>query len=119
MYSFNFPDMFSGGRANLIEDKKAAISNLKLVLGSWKSTLLGDPFFGTSLYKYFFNQNSLWIRDLIADQVYETIIRYVPQIRVKRNSIQVSAQRDTIFIDINFQYITDQTLDTLSIAITE
>ena len=67
MYSANFPNIFSGQKTNLIKDKNAAINNLKLVLSSNKRTLLGDPFFGTELKKYLFDQNDQIIPDIVID----------------------------------------------------
>jgi len=78
MYSLDWPEIFSRTKTNLLQDKKAAINNLKLVLGSCKHELLGDPFFGTSLREYFFMPNDVWVKDLVIDTVYEAIRRYVP-----------------------------------------
>ena len=89
MYSANFPDIFGGQKTKLLKDKDAAISNLKLVLQSNKRTLLGDPFFGTELKKYLFDQNDQFIPDIVVDQIYSTIITYVPQLVLDRKDIKI------------------------------
>ena len=47
MYSFAFPNMLSSTQANLISDKEAVKSNLKLLLSSERLSLFGDPYFGS------------------------------------------------------------------------
>ena len=119
MYSLDWPNIFSMSKTNLLQDKKAAVNNLKLVLGSCKQELLGDPFFGTELKKYFFMPNSIWVNDLVVDTVYEAIKRYVPQIVAARKNISVEQDQSTLYITITFQYIVDKTLDTINIDLIE
>ena len=119
MYSLDFPNIFSRTKTNLLQDKQAALSNLKLVLGSCKHELLGDPLFGTSLKQYFFMPNDIWVKDLVIDTVYETIRRYVPQIIASRKNISVEQDETTLYITLTFQYIIDKTLDTVNIALIE
>lgn len=119
MYSFSWPNMVSRTNANLLQDKEAALSNLKLVLGSCKQELFGDPFFGTALKEYFFMPNTIWVYDLVVDTIYETIKRYVPQIVASRKNIAIEQRASILYITIEFQYITDKTLDTVSIELVE
>lgn len=111
MVSLKFPEMFSSGRVNLVSDKEAALSNLKLTIGASKQTLLGDPFFGTNIRKYTFSQNSQVLRDLIQDEIYSSIRVFVPQILCNRDDIKVEAQGAKITASIRFKYLTDQTVD--------
>ena len=119
MYSLAWPNIFSRSKTNLLEDKQAALNNLKLVLGSCKQELFGDPFFGTELKKYFFMQNSIWLEDLVIDTIYEAIKRYVPQIVSARKNIKVERSMSTLYINIEFQYITDKTVDAINIELIE
>lgn len=119
MYSFSFPDIFANGRTNLLQDKEAAKSNLKLVIGAEKKTLLGDPYFGTQIKKYMFSQISQPFKDLIAEEIYMAIKQYVPQIFVKRENIEVCSDRARIFVNIKYQYITDKSLDMFTIDLME
>ena len=64
-------------------------------------------------------QNSVFVNDLVVDTVYETIKRYVPQIVAARKNIKVEQTASTLYITIDFQYITDKTLDTISIELVE
>ena len=54
MYSFAFPNMLSSTQANLISDKEAVKSNLKLLLSSERLSLFGDPYFGSRLKRALF-----------------------------------------------------------------
>ena len=74
MYSIAFPNMFTNTRTNLIEDHKAIASNLQLLLGSERLSLFGDPYFGSQLKKFFYEQNAPIIVDLLIDDkvVYST-----------------------------------------------
>lgn len=95
------------------------MNNLKLVLGSCKNELLGDPYFGTKLKQYFFMPNNVWLNDIIVDTVYETIRRYVPQIISSRDNIKIEQNNSTLYITITFQYIIDKQLDTINIELIE
>lgn len=119
MYSLDWPNIFSRTRTNLLQDKQAALNNLKLVLGSCKQELLGDPYFGTNLKQYFFMQNSVWLKDLVIDTIYETIKRYVPQIVADRKNISITQSKTTLYITVTFQYILDKQLDTINIELIE
>ena len=52
MYSIKFPDMLSSAKTNIIENHEATISNLRLMLASWKTSLFGDPYFGTNIKRF-------------------------------------------------------------------
>ena len=119
MYSLNWPNIFLNSRLSLLEDKQAAVNNLKLLLGSCKQELFGDPAFGTELKELFFAPNSVWIKDLVIDTIYSAIAKYIPQIRTKRNDIQIEQDKSTMYITISFQYIIDKELDTINIELVE
>ena len=119
MYSLAWPDIFSGANVNLVQDKKAAVSNLKLVLGSCKKELMGDPAFGTNLKELFFSTQTVWLNDLIVDTIYDTIKKYVPQIITNREDITITKDQTTLYITVKFKYIVDKELDTVSIDLIE
>lgn len=111
--------MFLGTRVDLLENKKAAINNLKLLLGSCKQELFGDPDFGTTLKELFFTPNSVWLKDLVIDTIYCAIAKYVPQIRTTRDDIKIEQDNSTMYITISFQYMFDKELDTVNIELIE
>ena len=63
MKSIAFPDMVSQTTTNTFEDHQATMTNLKLLLLSDKGSLLGDPYYGTSLKKLILEQNNIVIKD--------------------------------------------------------
>lgn len=89
MKSFNFPEMFDSTHAVIIEDKEATMSNLKLLLASWKTSLFGDPYFGTNLKRYIYSQNNTVLRDLVIDELYLSILTFMPQIDLRRKDISI------------------------------
>jgi hypothetical protein len=55
--------------------------------------LLGDPYFGTLLREYMFDQNSYILRDIIADMIYTQVAIFIPQLYVTRRDIQIFQDR--------------------------
>ena len=90
MKSFDFPKMLSVNKSNMIEDRDATLSNLKLLIGAEKRGLFGDPYFGTSVRKFIFSQNDRMLRDIITDELYTSILTFMPQVRLTRKDIKLS-----------------------------
>lgn len=101
MYSISFPEMFSSARTNLVKDKEATLSNMKLLLASWKKSLFGDPYFGTNLKRFIYEQNNVVLRDLIIDDIYVSLQQFMPQLFVKRKDIKVYGDQYTVYATIN------------------
>ena len=89
MYSIDFPVMFKSSKTLLLKDSDATLSNLKLLLNSTKNTLFGDPYYGTNLKKFIFEQNDIILQDIIIDEIYTSIITFMPQIYIERNYIKL------------------------------
>ena len=120
MYSLSFPNMFAndGTRILLSEDHKATFSNLKLALSSNKNSLLGDPDFGSLLRTRFFEQNTPILQDLIIDDIYTTIIAFLPQLVIKRSDITITSDGIDVFANIKCTNLIDYELDTYTINLT-
>ena len=103
MKSFEFPNMINSnsGRFNDVVDKDAAAQNLRLLLLSSKTSLLGDPYFGTNLKKLLFNPNDNIVKDLVIDEIYTAISVFMPEIIISRNDIQIVEQMGKLFVTIN------------------
>ena len=101
MYSIKFPDMFSYSKTNLIKDNEATLSNTKLLIGAWKNSLYGDPFFGTNVKQYVYEQNNIILRDIIIDDLFESIRMFIPQILVKREWIKINQENQDLYATIN------------------
>lgn len=119
MYSINFPKMVSNSNTLLISDHDATYQNLRLVLLSEKNTLLGDPYFGTNLKKLTFEQNNNILRDIVIDDIYNAILNFMPQLKVNRNDITLTSDRDKIYINIRAVNYLDYKLDTYNINLTD
>ena len=120
MYSLSFPNIFSkdGTRTMLVEDHQATFSNLKLALASTKNSLLGDPDFGSLLRRKLFEQNTPILRDLVIDDIYTTILTFMPQILLKRSDITVTSNGVDLFATIKCTNLIDYELDTYTINLT-
>lgn len=120
MYSLAWPQMFSNNNTslNLVQDKDAIKSNLKLLLNSEKLSLFGDPYFGTSLKQVIFQPNSTPIVDLIVDELYTTICTYIPQVFLTRSDIKIKSDQVDLFAIINVTYRLDNTSDLYTINLT-
>jgi len=119
MYSFSWPSIFTANKTILVQDKEAARNNLILVLASTKMELYGDPYFGTNLKKYLYEQNDVVLRDLIIDEVYTAIRVFVPQILTERKNITVITDRNKVSVQILYKYLNDSTPDMYTIDLTE
>lgn len=118
MYSLAFPKMFSTARTNLIKDKEATLTNLKLLLASNQGGLLGDPQFGTVLTKMLFEQNDDIIKELVIEEIHTAIETFLPQLKVKLEDIDVTTDgKDTVFIKIKGINVLDYQLDTYEVAL--
>lgn len=101
MYSIAFPEMFKSASTNLVEDNEATLSNMSLLLASWKKSLFGDPYFGTRLKTFIFEQNNVVLRDLIIDEIYVSLKQFMPQIDLKRKDIKIYSNGTGVYTAIN------------------
>ena len=89
MNSIRFPNMFEGNSTKVVKDKAASNQDLKLLLGSEKGELFGDPFMGIRIKKYTFNQHSYILKDILIDEIYTQIKVFAPQLDVNRHDIKI------------------------------
>ncbi len=89
MKSIAFPEMFDRTNTKIVSDYDATLQNLKLLLWSEKGELFGDPYYGTGLKRYLFNQNDNVLQDILLDDIYTAITLFIPQISVKRKDLKL------------------------------
>lgn len=118
--SFSFPNLIdskSGGFKE-ITDKEAVKQNIRLLLYSSKTELLGDPYFGTNLKRLIFEPNDVIIRDLVIDEILTVIRTFVKEVTVTRDDIKITqTNKSTIEISIKMVYNKDGENDLLSIPL--
>lgn len=107
MNAIRFPKMFNTNKAAIVRDKEATAQNLKLLLASFKQTLLGDPYFGSNLQKLLFENNNVILQDLVIDDIFSVINTYMPQIRVLRKNINVTSNGNKVEVTIRAQNLLD------------
>lgn len=100
MNSIKYPDMFTSTSTNVVKDKAASMQDLLLLLSSEKGELLGDPFFGIRLRRYYFEQNNVVLRDLIVDEVLTQMKVFTPQLSVTRKDIKILSKGKKLIAQI-------------------
>lgn len=101
MKSLNYPDILNISRANVASGRRATLNNLELMLLSRKGDLLGDPGFGTNLQDIFFKQNNDALSDLLIDEIYTSILKFMPQLSLSRNDISIKYDNFKVTVSIN------------------
>lgn len=81
--------------------------------------LFGDPGFGCKLQKYFFEQNSQLLADIIVDEIQASIAMYLPQIKVDRKDIKVWADGYHVYANIVARNMLDATLGSYQLQLTQ
>ena len=110
--------MMTESNANLIADKDAIDQNLINLLNCTKKELFGDPYFGCQMKKMLFEQQNTMIKDIFIDELYMSIINFIPQITLERKDIIIYTQDNNIFTDIKYTYLEDNTANLFSINLT-
>lgn len=93
MRSFKFPKMFKSNSSRIWREdeyNKATRQNALILLQSERGEFECDPYFGILLKHYMFNQNSYILKDMLIDTIYTQIAIFLPQVKVSRNSIDIT-----------------------------
>lgn len=96
MKSLKYPNMFRVNSSEVwgeSEYEQATLQNMGLVMRSFRDELLGDPYFGTSLNKYLFDQNNYILKDAIIDTIYPQLVAFIPQLKIERKDIEIIQDR--------------------------
>lgn len=119
MYSFGFPSMLGSVSSKLIQDKEAIRSNVLLLLESERMTLFGDPYFGCRLKRILFEQSTSLIADLVIDEIYTSLITFIPQISLSRKDITLTCDGTDVYATVRYVIVEDNTVDLYTIKLTE
>ena len=119
MNSINFPRMFNYTNTNIVSEKDAIREDMILLLSTERRTLFGDPYYGCELRKYIFEQSNSIIADLLIDELYTTIITFMPQVYLTRKDIKILTSRSNLYAEIKYSYVLDNTSDLFTIKLTD
>jgi phage baseplate assembly protein W len=92
MRTIKFPKMFNTNNTRVWKSSEhldATKQSTILLLHSMRGELFGDPYFGIMLKRYLFDQNSYILRDAIIDMIYTQLAIFIPQVKVKREDINI------------------------------
>jgi phage baseplate assembly protein W len=92
MRSIKFPKMFNTNSTNVWKSDEylaATKQNAAVLLQCERNELFGDPYFGSLVTQYMFDQNSYILRDVIADIVYTQLATFIPQLKITRDDVRV------------------------------
>lgn len=118
MNAVSFPEMLRNNTTTVINDYDATLQNLTLLILSSKKTLWGDPYWGVNLAKLLFSNNNAILRDLVIDDVFTAVTRFMPQLKVERKNITVTSDRYSVYITIKAQNLLDYSFDQYTINMT-
>ncbi len=96
MRSFHFPDMFKSNSSNIWKSSEyleQTKQNTTILLHCERGELFGDPYLGIMLKHYLFDQNNYILRDAIIDTIYTQLAIFIPQIKVRREDIQIEQNK--------------------------
>ena len=120
MKSIQFPEMFTRTVTNTVSDYDATLLNLKMLLWSEKGELFGDPYYGTGLKKYLYDQNDVVLIDILIDDIYTAITLFMPQIKVERSNIQLKRSgKGSVSVEIKALNQADFSTDLYNIVLLE
>lgn len=107
MYSIAFPNIFKGSTVNLLKDEEAINNNLKLLIGSNRGGLYGDPHYGVDIKQILYdNQIDPLMKSLVRDEICEAVNSYMPQCTVDREDINM-VDNGNNFVTLNIQVKTN------------
>ena len=118
MESLSFPKMFTTSRTLVDSGHTATLTNTHLLLASVRNSLIGDPFFGTSLIRAIHEQNGTILQDLVIDEIYTALLMYIPQLKLNRKDISLRSSGADLYAEIRAINLIDYTPDMFTISLT-
>lgn len=122
MRSIKFPKMFNPNSTRVwksSEHLEATKQNTKLLLNTNRGELFGDPYFGLMFKRYLFDQNSYILKDAVIDMIYTQLAIFIPQVKVKREDIEIIQDRERGKLYCRFSGISqiDYTFNTYNLVL--
>lgn len=122
MRSFKFPIMFQTNSSNIWKTNEyfeATKQNTLLLLQTERGEMFGDPYLGVLLQKYLFDQNNFILRESLIDTIYTQIALFLPQIKIKREDIDVykGNEKGKLYCKIKGINQIDYTLNTYNLLL--
>ena len=122
MRSIKFPKMFNPNSTRVwksSEHLEATKQNTKLLLNTNRGELFGDPYFGLMFKRYLFDQNSYILKDAIIAMIYTQLAIFIPQVKVKREDIEIIQDRERGKLYCRFSGISqiDYTFNTYNLVL--
>lgn len=100
MNSIGYPNMFSPTSTLVVKDLEASTQDLLLLLSSEKGELLGDPFFGVRLKRFYYDQNDRVLEDILIDEMLSQIRVFAPQLSLTRKDIKIERAGKKMYVTI-------------------
>lgn len=86
-----------------------------MLLFADKTSLFGDPYYGTIIKQLIFEPNDILLRDIVVDAIYTAILQFMPQILVKRKDITITQSGIDIYVNIKVLNMLDYQTDMYNI----
>lgn len=97
MRTIKFPKMFNTNSTRVWKSSEhldATKQSTTLLLHTTRGELFGDPYFGLMLKRYLFDQNNYILKDAIIDMIYTQLAIFIPQVKVKREDIEIVQNKE-------------------------
>ena len=117
MNAIGFTEMITSNQSVVLKDQAATEQNLVNLFHCPKGTMFGDPYFGTNIQKFFYDNNNVVLQDLIIDDMYSAIAEFIPQLRVLREDIKLTGTLNTVSATIRAQNLLDFNFETYNIKL--
>ena len=121
MRSIKFPSMFNYNNTNVIASsdyKKSTMQNAKLLLNTTKGEMFGDPYIGTKIKQYLFDQNNYILREALIDNIYTQLALFIPQLKINRKDVTIeSPQKGKLVCKFSGVSQIDFVVDTYNIVL--
>ena len=125
MRPIKFPKMFNTTSTNVWKSSEYTAStsqNARLLISTERGEMFGDPYIGCKIKSLTFNQNNYVLDDAIKDVIYSQLAIFIPQLKVKRNDIQIRRdpkEKGKIYCTVTGISQIDYTVNTYDLVIFE
>lgn len=89
MDGFNFPNIFKGNAVDILKDKEAITTQLRLLFNSELFEFRYDPGYGSNVPLLRLRVDNQLTRDLLVDAIYDAQI-FCPNLRFNRNQVEIT-----------------------------
>jgi phage baseplate assembly protein W len=104
------------GKTVLVTDSESINESLTLLIKTVKGELFGDPGYGTNIIRFIYEPNDDILKELIIDDLLQSIPLYEKRIKVTSSDINIISDENAVYISIKYTIITSGLSNTLELT---